>query len=51
MTEMGNIYFSEKAEREKQRTVSVMEKQMLVLEKVEVKTDKPKRGRKSKEQK
>lgn len=48
LTEMGNIYFADKAEREEQRTVSVMEKQMPVLEKVEVKTDKPKRGRKPK---
>ena len=48
LTEMGNIYFADKAEREEQRTVSVMEKQMPVLEKVEVKTDRPKRGRKPK---
>jgi hypothetical protein len=48
LTEMGNIYFADQAERDQQRTVSVMEKQMPVLEKVEVKTDKPKRGRKPK---
>lgn len=48
LTEMGNIYFADKAERDQQRTVSVMEKQMPVLEKVEVKTDRPKRGRKPK---
>ena len=46
LTEMGNIYFADKAER--QRQVSVSEKQMPVIEKVEVKTDKPKRGRKPK---
>ena len=37
-----------KAERESQRTVLVFEKQLPVIEKVEVKTDKPKRGRKPK---
>lgn len=47
LTEMGNIYFADKAEREQKR-VQVSEEQMSVLEKVEVKTDKPKRGRKSK---
>ena len=47
LTEMGNIYFADKAEREQKR-VQVSEEQMPVLEKVEVKTDKPKRGRKPK---
>lgn len=48
LTETGNLYFAEKAEREELRRVAVMEKQMPVLEKVEVKTDKPRRGRKPK---
>lgn len=47
LTEMGNIYFADKAEREQKR-VQVSKEQMPVLEKVEVKTDKPKRGRKPK---
>lgn len=51
LTEMGNIYFADKAEREQQRTVSVMNKQMSVLKNVAVKTDKAKGGRKSKENK
>lgn len=51
LTEMGNIYFAEKAEREQQRTVSVMNKQMSVLKNVAVKADKAKGGRKSKENK
>ena len=48
LTEMGNIYFADKAEREEQRRVQVLDKQIPVLEKIEVKTDKPKRGRKPK---
>ena len=51
LTEMGNIYFADKAEREQQRTVSVMNKQMSVLKNVAVKADKAKGGRKSKENK
>lgn len=51
LTEMGNIYFAEKADREQQRTVSVMKKQIPVLKNVAVKTDKAKGGRKSKENK
>lgn len=47
LTEVGTVYFADKAEREQKR-VQVSEEQMPVLEKVEVKTDKPKRGRKPK---
>ena len=47
LTEMGNIYFADKAEREQKR-VQVSDEQIPVQEKVEVKTDKPKRGRKPK---
>lgn len=47
LTEMGNIYFADKAEREQKR-VQVLDEQIPVQEKVEVKTDKPKRGRKPK---
>ena len=48
LTEMGNIYFADKAEREEQKRVQVSDEQIPVQEKVEVKTDKPKRGRKPK---
>lgn len=51
LTEMGNIYFADKAEREQQRTVSVMKTQIPVLKNVAVKTDKAKGGGKSKENK
>ena len=47
LTEMGNIYFADKAEREQKR-VRVSDEQIPVQEKVDVKTDKPKRGRKPK---
>ena len=47
LTEVGTVYFADKAEREQKR-VQVSEEQIPVLEKVEVKTDKPKRGRKPK---
>lgn len=48
LTEMGNIYFADKAEREEKSRVQVSDEQIPVQEKVEVKTDKPKRGRKPK---
>lgn len=48
LTDMGHIYFADKAEREEQSRVQVSEESMPVLEKVQVKTDKPKRGRKPK---
>lgn len=48
LTEMGNIYFADKAEREEQKRVQVSEEQIPVQEKVDVKTEKPKRGRKPK---
>ena len=48
LTEMGNIYFADKAEREELRRVKVLNEQVEKKEKVEVKTDKPKRGRKPK---
>ena len=47
LTEMGNIYFADKAEREQKR-VQVSDEQIPVQEKVDVKTNKPKRGRKPK---
>ena len=50
LTEMGNIYFAEKAERESQRKVDVISDEVTTQEKVEVKTQ-TKRGRKPKEQK
>lgn len=48
LTEMGNIYFADKTEREELRRVKVLNEQVEKKEKVEVKTDKPKRGRKPK---
>lgn len=50
LTEMGNIYFADKAEREEKSRVQVSDEQIPVQEKVEVKTQ-TKRGRKPKEQK
>ena len=50
LTEMGNIYFAAKAERESQRKVDVIPDEVTTQEKVEVKTQ-TKRGRKPKEQK
>ena len=50
LTEMGNIYFAGKAERESQRKVDVIPDEVTTQEKVEVKTQ-TKRGRKPKEQK
>ena len=47
LTEIGTVYFADKAEREQKR-VQVSDEQIPVQEKVEVKTDKPKRGRKPK---
>lgn len=47
LTEMGNIYFADKAERLDNKRVQMEEKEMPVLEKVEVKTEK-KRVRKTK---
>lgn len=44
LTEMGHIYFADKAEREEQSRVQVSDEQIPVQEKVEVKT----RGRKPK---
>ena len=49
LTEIGVIYFEDKAEMENR--VQVSQEQIPIQEKVEVKTDKPKRGRKPKEQK
>lgn len=50
LTDMGNIYFDEKARREEQR-VQASQEDVQPQEKVEVKTAKPKRVRKPKEQK
>lgn len=47
LTEMGHIYFADKAEREEQNRVQVSDEQIPVQEKVEVKTE-TKRGRKPK---
>ena len=47
LTEIGTVYFADKAEREQKR-VQVSDEQIPVQEKVDVKTDKPKRGRKPK---
>ena len=47
LTEMGHIYFTDKAEREEQSRVQVSDEQIPVQEKVEVKTE-TKRGRKPK---
>lgn len=47
LTEIGTVYFADKAEREQKR-VQVSDEQIPVQQKVEVKTDKPKRGRKPK---
>ena len=46
LTEVGTVYFADKAERDNR--VQVEDKELPVQEKVEVKTDKPKRGRKPK---
>ncbi len=48
LTEMGNIYFADKAEREERNRVDVIQDDVPVQEKVEVKTDKARRGRKPK---
>lgn len=48
LTEVGTVYFADKAEREQVNRVQVEDKELPVQEKVEVKTDKPKRGRKPK---
>ena len=48
LTEVGTVYFADKAEREQVNRVQVEDKEFPVQEKVEVKTDKPKRGRKPK---
>lgn len=48
LTEMGNIYFADKEEREKTKRVGSSEEEVTTREKVEVKTEKPKRGRKPK---
>lgn len=48
LTEMGNIYFADKAEREQQKRVVVTAEELEFREKVSVMTDKPKRGRKPK---
>lgn len=50
LTEMGNIYFADKAERESQRKVEVIPDEVTTQEKVEVKTQ-TKKGRKPKAQK
>lgn len=50
LTEMGNIYFAEKAERDAQRKVDVVSDEVTTQEKVEVKTQ-ARRGRKPKVQK
>ena len=47
LTEMGHIYFADKAEREETNRVQVSDEQIPVQEKVEVKTE-TKRGRKPK---
>ena len=47
LTEMGNIYFADKAERESKSRVQVSKVQVATEEKVEVKT---RRGRKPKEE-
>ena len=47
LTDMGHIYFTDKAEREEQSRVQVSDEQIPVQEKVEVKTE-TKRGRKPK---
>ena len=47
LTDMGNIYFADKAEREETNRVQVSDEQIPVQEKVEVKTE-TKRGRKPK---
>lgn len=48
LTEIGTVYFADKTEREKVISVQVEDVELPVQEKVEVKTDKPKRGRKPK---
>lgn len=50
LTDMGHIYFADKAERESQRKVDVIPDEVTTQEKVEVKTQN-RRGRKPKEQK
>lgn len=47
LTDMGHIYFADKAEREETNRVQVSDEQIPVQEKVEVKTE-TKRGRKPK---
>lgn len=47
LTDMGHIYFADKAEREEKNRVQVSDEQIPVQEKVEVKTE-TKRGRKPK---
>ena len=47
LTEVGHIYFADKEEREKRR-VEISDQEVTTQEKVEVKTEKPKRGRKPK---
>ena len=47
LTEMGHIYFADKAEREETNRVQVSDEQIPVQEKVEVKSE-TKRGRKPK---
>lgn len=48
LTEMGNIYFADKAERETRKVVTVTAEELEFREKVAVIADKPKRGRKPK---
>lgn len=48
LTEMGNIYFADKAERETRKVVTVTAEELEFREKVVVIADKPKRGRKPK---
>ena len=48
LTEMGNIYFADKAERETRKVVTVTAEELESREKVIVIADKPKRGRKPK---
>lgn len=48
LTEMGHIYFADKAERDEKSRVNVIPDEVITQEKVEVKTETPKRGRRSK---